>query len=133
MKALVIDDSRAMRMVVRRIVAGLGFEVVEAGNGEEALAVLAANEPVDVALIDWNMPVMNGLEFVVAVRAQREHRNLTLMMVTTESERSQIVRALAAGAHEYLLKPFTEDALVSKLALLGLVRVPAADGTEVLV
>jgi two-component system chemotaxis response regulator CheY len=133
MKALVIDDSRAMRMVVRRIVAGLGFEVVEAGNGEEALAVLAASEPVDVALIDWNMPVMNGLEFVVAVRAQREHRNLTLMMVTTESERSQIVRALAAGAHEYLLKPFTEDALVSKLALLGLVRVPAADGTEVLV
>jgi two-component system, chemotaxis family, chemotaxis protein CheY len=133
MKALVIDDSRAMRMVVKRIVAGLGFEVVEAGNGEEALAVLAASEPVDVALIDWNMPVMNGLEFVVAVRARREHRNLTLMMVTTESERSQIVRALAAGAHEYLLKPFTEDALVSKLALLGLVRVPAADGTEVLV
>jgi two-component system, chemotaxis family, chemotaxis protein CheY len=133
MKALVIDDSRAMRMVVRRIVAGLGFEVVEAGNGEEALAVLAASEPVDVALIDWNMPVMNGLDFVVAVRAQREHRNLTLMMVTTESERSQIVRALAAGAHEYLLKPFTEDALVSKLALLGLVRVPAADGSEVLV
>jgi two-component system chemotaxis response regulator CheY len=133
MKALVVDDSRAMRMVVRRILTGVGFEVVEAGNGQEALAVLAASQPVDIALIDWNMPVMNGLEFVVAVRAQPEHRNVTLMMVTTESERSQIVRALAAGAHEYLLKPFTQDALVSKLALLGLVRMPEADGTEVMV
>lgn len=132
MKALVIDDSRAMRMVVRRIVAGLGFEVVEAGNGQEALAVIDAGEDIDVALIDWNMPVMTGLEFVSAVRDQPEHRNITLMMVTTESERSQIVRALAAGAHEYLIKPFTEDALISKLALLGLVHAPEVDSCEVI-
>ncbi len=125
MKALVIDDSRAMRMVVRRIVAGLGFDVLEAGNGQEALDVLAAGEQVDVALIDWNMPVMTGLEFVTAVRAAPAHRGITLMMVTTESERSQIVRALAAGAHEYLIKPFTEDAMASKLAMLGLLRPPA--------
>ena len=72
MKALVVDDSRAMRMVVRRILTSVGFEVVEAGNGEEALAVLAASQPVDIALIDWNMPVMNGLEFVVAVRGMRK-------------------------------------------------------------
>jgi two-component system, chemotaxis family, chemotaxis protein CheY len=126
MKALVIDDSRAMRMLVRRIVAGLGFDVVEAGNGQEALDVLAAGEQVDVALIDWNMPVMTGLEFVNAVRADPAHRGITLMMVTTESERSQIVRALAAGAHEYLIKPFTGDAMASKLAMLGLLRPPTA-------
>ena len=121
MKALVIDDSRAMRMVIKRIVMGLGFDVCEAGNGQEALDVLAASDALpDVALIDWNMPVMTGLEFVTAVRGEPGYRGITLMMVTTESERSQIVRALAAGAHEYLIKPFTEDAMVSKLDLLGL-------------
>ncbi len=131
MKALVIDDSRAMRMLLSRIVTELGFEVAEAGNGQEALDTIDAGAMPDVALIDWNMPVMDGLEFVSAMRARPDARHVTLMMVTTESERSQIVRALAAGAHEYLIKPFTEDALVSKLALLGLVRVPEADGTEV--
>ncbi|HEV7206609.1 MAG TPA: response regulator [Jatrophihabitans sp.] len=123
MKALIIDDSRAMRMLLRRVVTGLGFEVLEAGNGQEALDVIAAGELPDVALIDWNMPVMNGLEFVSAMRANTETRAVTLMMVTTESERTQIVRALAAGAHEYLIKPFTEDALVSKLEMLGLLPV----------
>jgi two-component system, chemotaxis family, chemotaxis protein CheY len=123
MKALIIDDSRAMRMLLRRIVKGLGFEVLEAGNGQEGLDVIASGEMPDVALIDWNMPVMNGLEFVSAMRANPETRSLTLMMVTTESERTQIVRALAAGAHEYLIKPFTEDALVSKLEMLGLLPV----------
>lgn len=127
MKALVIDDSRAMRMVIKRIVIGLGFDVCEAGNGQEALDVLAAGGALpDVALIDWNMPVMTGLEFVTAVRGEPDYRGITLMMVTTESERSQIARALAAGAHEYLIKPFTEDAMVSKLDLLGLL--PAAVG-----
>ena len=123
MKALVIDDSRAMRMLLRRIVKGLGFEVLEAGNGQQGLDVIASGELPDVALIDWNMPVMNGLEFVSAMRANSETRSVTLMMVTTESERTQIVRALAAGAHEYLIKPFTEDALVSKLEMLGLLPV----------
>ena len=75
----------------------------------------------DLALVDWNMPVMNGLEFVTAVRADPRLRAMTLVMVTTESEQSQIVRALAAGAHEYVIKPFTADAMVEKLALLGLV------------
>jgi two-component system chemotaxis response regulator CheY len=120
MKALIIDDSRAMRMLLRRIVSNNGFEVVEAGNGQEALDALAVGPLPDVALIDWNMPVMDGLTFVNSVRARPEYRGITLMMVTTESERTQIVRALAAGAHEYLIKPFTEDALLSKFDLLGL-------------
>ena len=123
MKALVIDDSRVMRMLLKRITTGLGYEVGEAGNGREALDRIDAGDIPDVALIDWNMPVMTGLEFVSAVRARPELRHITLMMVTTESERSQIVRALAAGAHEYLIKPFTEDALVSKLEMLGLLPV----------
>lgn len=122
MRALVIDDSRAIRTMLSRYLTSLGFEVSQAGNGQEALDVLgAATELPDVALIDWNMPVMNGLEFVNACRAQREYRAISLMMVTTESEHSQIVRALAAGAHEYLIKPFDSDALAAKLSLLGLV------------
>jgi two-component system chemotaxis response regulator CheY len=122
--ALVIDDSRAMRMILRRVLTASGFEVIEAGDGQQALDLVAAGPVPDVALIDWNMPVMNGLEFVVAVRANKDYRQMTLMMVTTESEHSQIVRALAAGAHEYVLKPFTNEAITEKLSLLGLT--PAA-------
>jgi two-component system chemotaxis response regulator CheY len=118
---MVIDDSRAMRLILRRVITQLGFEVCEAGNGKEALDVLAGAEELPAfALVDWNMPEMNGLDFVVAVRADPRLRGVTLMMVTTESEQSQIVRALAAGAHEYVIKPFTPDAIVEKLALLGL-------------
>jgi two-component system chemotaxis response regulator CheY len=121
MDAIVIDDSSAMRMILRRIVAKLGFNVVEAVNGRDALDKLTAGDRVpDVALIDWNMPEMNGLEFIQAVRADARYSRLTLLMVTTESEQSQIVRALAAGAHEYLIKPFTPDAVAEKLEILGL-------------
>jgi two-component system chemotaxis response regulator CheY len=127
MLTMVIDDSRAMRLILKRIVAQLGFDVVEAGNGQEAMDYLTANvldgggEIPGLALVDWNMPEMNGLEFVTAVRAEPRLRGMTLMMVTTESEQSQIVRALASGAHEYVIKPFTPDAIIDKLALLGLV------------
>jgi two-component system chemotaxis response regulator CheY len=121
MRAIVIDDSSAMRRILRRIVSQHGFDVCEAGNGREALAVLAECDPVpELALIDWNMPEMNGLEFIHAVRKDPRYSQLTLFMVTTESEQSQIVRALAAGAHEYLIKPFTADAVAEKLQLLGL-------------
>jgi two-component system chemotaxis response regulator CheY len=122
MRALVIDDSRAMRSILRRTLTELGFEVEEAGHGEQAIERLLSGDVLpDVCLVDWNMPIMNGLEFVTAVRRQHEWRQITLMMVTTESEHSQVVRALAAGAHEYVIKPFTSDAIVDKLNLLGLV------------
>lgn len=120
MRALVIDDSRTMRRIVADILGGFGFATSQASNGREALDLLEAGETFDLACIDWNMPVMDGLEFVKAVRARPDWRVLTLMMVTTESEHGQVVRALAAGAHEYLIKPFTPDAVGSKLALLGL-------------
>lgn len=124
MRALVIDDSRAMRMILCRTLTGLGFEVDQAGDGEQALEVMrSGSELPDVCLVDWNMPVMNGLEFIVEVRKQREWRQVTLMMVTTESEHGQIVRALAAGAHEYVIKPFTSEAIEDKLSMLGLVGV----------
>lgn len=120
MKALVIDDSQTMRHIIADILDGLGFETSQAGNGREALDLLEAGQTFDLACIDWNMPVMDGLAFVKAVRARKDWRFTTLMMVTTEGEHDQIVRALAAGAHEYMMKPFTPDAIASKLALLGL-------------
>lgn len=109
-----------MRLLLTRMLVRLGFEVYEAGDGREALDLLATQgSDTTLVLIDWNMPVMNGLDLVTAVRADERLRHLTLVMVTTEGEQSKIVQALAAGAHEYVIKPFTPDALASKLALLG--------------
>lgn len=119
MKALIIDDSRAIRALIARTLDSLGFEVVQAGNGQEGLDQLGAHPDVGIALVDWNMPVMDGLDFVRHVRKNPETNRLPILMVTTETEISQMVRALAAGASEYLMKPFTEDALADKLHLLG--------------
>jgi two-component system chemotaxis response regulator CheY len=124
MLALVVDDSRAMRMILRRIMTANGYEVAEAGDGQQALDQLAAGLRPDVALVDWNMPVMDGLAFVSACRSNPDYRRMTLMMVTTESEQGQIVRALAAGAHEYVIKPFTPETITAKLRLLGLAGTP---------
>ena len=126
MRALVIDDSRAMRRIVTSILEGFGYEVRDAGHGREGLDVLDEGWVPDLCCVDWNMPVMDGLQFVSAVRANPAWRALTLMMVTSESEQGQIVRALAAGAHEYVIKPFTADGLRDKLALLGLLPVEVA-------
>jgi two-component system chemotaxis response regulator CheY len=120
MKALVVDDSRAMRKIIGGALRKLGYETVEAADGVEALKALETGPLPDLATVDWNMPVMDGLTFVTQVRANRDYRALTLMMVTTEAEHGQIVRALAAGAHEYLIKPFTVESLEEKLSLLGL-------------
>ena len=122
MQALVVDDSRAMRAILTRLMTGFGFDVVQAGDGAEALALLDGGLMPDVALVDWNMPVMDGLTFIKSCRARADLRQITLMMVTTESESDRIVRALAAGAHEYLIKPFTGEAMLEKLDLLGLLR-----------
>lgn len=121
MKALVVDDSRAMRTILVRMLRGIGYEVFEAENGHDAIEILRAESPLKLVLVDWNMPVMNGIDFIRAVRIELGERNLPIMMVTTESETNQVVRALAAGANEYLMKPFTESGLIEKLTILGAV------------
>lgn len=120
MRALVIDDSAVIRTVLTRILTGLGFEVVTAGHGKEALERLSEGARFDIALVDWNMPEMNGYEFIKSVRASVDWRDLPLMMVTTETEMEQVVRALAAGANEYLMKPFTAEMVQEKLQILGI-------------
>ena len=120
MKALVVDDSRAMRTIIGQILKGIGFEILEAGNGREGLERLGAGQLPKLAMVDWNMPEMNGLEFVEAVRRDDRFAALRLMMVTTETEMAQVIRALDAGAQEYVMKPFTRDVIDEKLRMLGL-------------
>ena len=118
--ALIIDDSRAVRTILKRILTGVGFRTSEATNGLEGLEILNEHDDISIALVDWNMPQMNGHEFVKAVRANPANDELWLMMVTTETEMARVVKAMAAGANEYVMKPFTEDVIVEKLKLLGL-------------
>jgi two-component system chemotaxis response regulator CheY len=120
MKALVVDDARAMRMMLSGMLKEVGFtEVAQAGNGKEGLAHLTAHPDTRLALVDWNMPEMTGIEMVVAVRQNEALKDVCLMMVTTESERSQVEKALTAGANEFAMKPFTKEIIADKLKLLG--------------
>lgn len=118
-KALIVDDSRAIRRILGATIKNLGFEVCEAGNGRQALETLEAEGDVRLMLVDWNMPEMNGLDFVYEVRRLDRYRQSKVMMVTTETAVDQMVRALEAGADEYIMKPFTEDAIRDKLRLMG--------------
>jgi two-component system chemotaxis response regulator CheY len=120
MRALVIDDSRVMRSILGSLLKKAGFEVAEAGNGQEGLDRLRHLGKPDVVLADWNMPVMDGLEFVRAVRADSLFGAVPVIMVTTETELAQVSQALDAGASAYLTKPFDREALADKLRLLGL-------------
>lgn len=119
--AIVIDDSRAMRIMLSDSMKALGYDVDEAEDGSAAIFRLDDGRPRDVALVDWNMPVMNGLEFIRAVRADARFRSMRLLVITSETESEQVMTALAAGADEYLMKPFTRETLAAKLEMLGLV------------
>jgi len=119
MQALVIDDSRAVRLLVGNILREQGFEVHSAGDGQQGLEQLQLNPEIGLVLVDWNMPVMDGLEFIKTVRQSRTWDSLQIVMVTTETESEQVQRAIAAGANEYVMKPFTSEVLVAKLSLLG--------------
>ncbi len=120
MKALVVDDSRSMRAILSKQLRELGFVVEEAKSGPEALACLHTNGAIDLVLLDWNMPEMDGAEVLSLIRSQPVYKQVRVMMVTTESEMSQVAVALEAGANEYLMKPFDKEALLEKLVLLGL-------------
>ena len=122
-KALVVDDSRTMRRILAQHMREAGFEVYEAANGRDALARLRSDAgEISLVLVDWNMPQMNGLEFVKRVRGDPGFAAVRLMMVTTETEMERMVAALEAGADEYVMKPFTKEILFDKLRLLGAIR-----------
>lgn len=120
MQALVVDDSRAMRTILGKIVTSLGFEVITAVHGKDALEQLTAGARPQLMLLDWNMPEMNGYELLQAVRRDPAHAATKIIMVTTETEMAQVQNALAAGANEYVMKPFTSEVIYEKLCLLGL-------------
>ncbi len=121
MRALIVDDSRFVRNHLRGLLAPLGVECEEAANGADGLAVLHSSAPFDLALLDWNMPVMTGFELLCRMRAEG-YTAVKVLMVTMESENEKILRALEAGADEYLMKPFEAEALCGKLAMMGLVE-----------
>jgi len=118
-KAMVVDDSKAIRMILSRTLADVGYDVCQASNGREALSLLGQAGNVSLILVDWNMPQMNGLEFVRQIRSDPRYASVLLMMVTTETEIDQMVAALDAGANEYVMKPFTREIIEDKLRLLG--------------
>lgn len=118
-RALVIDDSRAIRSILAGILGDIGFDVVGVADAEEAHALLQRDADFELALVDWNLPVMNGLDLVRKIRAMPSLDSVRLMMVTTETELERVSQALDAGADEYIMKPFDKAMLLEKLALLG--------------
>ncbi len=121
MRALIVDDSRFVRIYLRGLLEARGIACEEAADGLAGLDRLRDGPPFDLALVDWNMPGMTGLEMVKAMRGEG-FGDLKVMMVTTEADNEYIVSALDAGADEYLMKPFDEEALGEKLAMMGLVE-----------
>jgi two-component system, chemotaxis family, chemotaxis protein CheY len=118
MRALIVDDSRFVRDLLRGLLEEKGIECEEAFDGHAALDQLHSGVTFDLALVDWNMPNMNGLDMLKQMRAEG-YTGVKVMMVTTEAENDFILRALDAGADEYLMKPFDDEALSEKLAMLG--------------
>jgi two-component system chemotaxis response regulator CheY len=119
MRALIVDDSRALRRILAGMLAELGFETCEAANGCDAVTQLLAGLQPDLMLVDWNMPEMSGLQMVQAVRRDPKYQATPIMMVTSETELEPMRQALEAGANEYVMKPFGKDMIVEKLQLLG--------------
>jgi len=119
-QAMVIDDSRAMRMILSRTLQRFGWEVAQASNGKDALdQIHREDSQVGLFLVDWNMPEMNGLDFIRMLRSDARYGTVPIMMVTTETEAEQMAAALEAGANEYVIKPFTEETIEDKLRMLG--------------
>jgi two-component system chemotaxis response regulator CheY len=120
MKVCIIDDSTATRFMISKIMKELGFVTFEAQDGQDALKKLSANQDTSLVLVDWNMPIMNGLDFVSHARHDPRFKGMKLMMVTTEAEMTSVIKALEAGADEYVMKPFTKEMIADKIRLLGI-------------
>jgi two-component system chemotaxis response regulator CheY len=116
---LVVDDSRVIRKVARRILEAHGFAVAEAGDGQQALDACRAQMP-DCILLDWNMPVMDGLAFLKRLRTEYGPDRPPVVFCTTETEMASIEQAITNGAQEYIMKPFDEEILVGKFEQVGL-------------
>jgi two-component system chemotaxis response regulator CheY len=117
-KALVVDDSKAIRQIERKYLEELGFEVLEAENGKEALEVIKEHPDISLILLDWHMPIMNGYEFLKTLRANPQYQEIKVMMVTTENQQKSVIDAIMAGANEYLMKPFDKEMLETKIRYL---------------
>ncbi|WP_051920380.1 response regulator [Thermodesulfobacterium hydrogeniphilum] len=117
-KVLVVDDSKAIREIEKKYLEEMGFEVVEAENGEEAFKVLEEHPDIKLILLDWHMPVMNGYEFLVKMRSNPKWSDIKVMMVTTENQQKSVIDAIMAGANEYLMKPFDKEMLETKIKYL---------------
>jgi len=117
---LVVDDSRVVRKVARRILEELGFDVAEAADGVEALAWCKTDMP-NAILLDWNMPVLNGLEFLQQLRREPDGDRPVVVFCTVENDSDHIAQALEAGASEYIMKPFDSDIIESKFVEAGLI------------
>lgn len=116
MKILTIDDSKMIRLIIVNTVKSLGYETLEAPNADKALEVLKENyEDVSLILLDWNMPGMNGYELLKILKSNEKYQNIPVMMVTTEGERKNVVKAIQTGADNYLTKPFTPEDLSTKI------------------
>lgn len=118
---LIVDDSKIVRKVVRRIVEVFGFTILEAENGQEAVDQTRANT-VDVIILDWNMPVMDGMECMKTIRADPSVHQPKIIFCTTENEFSKIQQAMMNGADEYVMKPFDEAIIAGKLSQLGIIE-----------
>ncbi|KMQ52982.1 Chemotaxis regulator - transmits chemoreceptor signals to flagelllar motor components CheY [Chitinispirillum alkaliphilum] len=118
MKILLVDDSVTMRRIQKTQLTSLNLtDILEAGDGEQAFKMLEQNMPVDLILLDWNMPVMDGLTFLKKARSDSKYKDVKIFMCTSESEKSRVVEAIGAGANNYIVKPFTPEALKTKLGL----------------
>jgi len=119
-KVMVVDDARVVRVSLGRIMKSLDFEVLKCEDGQQALETLNEHPDVKLVMLDWNMPVMNGYDFLVSIREMDAHKQQPMViMVTTEASIPSMMKALAAGADEYVMKPFDIDMIKSKLDLLG--------------
>jgi two-component system chemotaxis response regulator CheY len=114
-KVLVVDDSKAIREIERKYLEELGFEVLEAEDGEKALKILEENPDIKLILLDWHMPFMNGYEFLLTLRSNPKWSGIKVMMVTTENQQRSVIEAIRAGANEYLMKPFDKEMLKVKI------------------
>jgi two-component system, chemotaxis family, chemotaxis protein CheY len=116
MKILLVDDSNTMRRIQTNTLKQIGYsDIIEAEDGQDALNKLKSNPDVSLVLLDWNMPNMNGIDCLKAIKADAGLKSIPVMMVTSEAEKSRIIEAIQAGAANYLVKPFHADALKEKI------------------